>query len=236
MLTGELFVAAEDGDVQGVKDNLSRILGSELMQTNENAKAAKLIDDVDCNGKTSMMAAARGDGSGGDDYAKIMKMLWKGHKKCGTGRDCLLAKDDKHKWIVLMHSAKCGDPKNLQMVLDMYIETFGTLSCVQDEIDWANVDHKVKSIISNKVFDGNANPISNFGNNTRRSRRVRQTRTSANQGQTAKSNDNDGGKESATTSENDSNKQSSQQSAHESSKKTSADNDPEQPPLKKMRT
>ena len=49
-------------------------------------------------------------------------------------------------------------------------------------------------------------------------------------------NDNDGGKKCATASENDSNKQSAQQSAHESNENNSAEDNPEQPPLKKMRT
>ena len=51
-----------------------------------------------------------------------------------------------------------------------------------------------------------------------------------------KSTDNDGGKKCATASENDSNKQSAQQSAHESNENNSAEDNPEQPPLKKMRT
>mmetsp|Transcript_12469 Transcript_12469/g.14488 ORF Transcript_12469/g.14488 Transcript_12469/m.14488 type:complete len:198 (+) Transcript_12469:439-1032(+) len=73
-----------------------------------------------------------------------------------------------------MHSAKCGDANNLNVVLDMYTYVFGTLSSMEDEIDWVNVDFKVKKLVSDKVFAGNATPISNYTSS--RSRRKRSMR------------------------------------------------------------
>lgn len=165
-MTGELLVAAEEGDVQVVAECLSLIQARRVPLEEE----ARLVDDADELGKTTMMAAARGAGEGGEGYAEILKMLWGCHQKCHTVKACLESKDTRHGWNVLMHAAKCGDPANLNVVLDMYRETFGSLSSVQDEIDWANVDRKVKQIIADEVFAGDAAPISNYGSR-RRSRR-----------------------------------------------------------------
>lgn len=118
-----------------------------------------------------MMAAARGAGVGGEAYADILNILWQAHKKCGTEKNCLNAKDTRHKWNVLMHSAKCGDPNNLQIVLSMYKDTFGSYHMFEDEIDWANVDHKVKKLVSKEVFAGDAAPVSNYSRSKRTSRR-----------------------------------------------------------------
>lgn len=159
MNPGELLEAAEEGDVQRVVDILSQLICDDVEHNHE---TAELLDDVDSDGKTSLMAAARGAGSVGENYANILKLLWEGHKRCGTSEKSLKIKGKKHGWNVLMHSAKCGDAKNLNIVLDMYTEVFGALSSKEDEIDWVNVDHKVKKLVSEKVFAGNADPISNF--------------------------------------------------------------------------
>jgi len=175
-MPGELLEAAEDGDLKVVEETVSEILGSEMLNTNQNAKVAKMIDDADSTGKTSLMAAARGAGNGGPRYAKILKILWEAHQRCGTTKICLSAKDNRHGWNVFMHSAKCGDPTNLLLVLNMYKETFESVSHVEDDIDWANVDHKVKDLVAKEVFAGNAAPVSNYGNSSRKSRRRRKGR------------------------------------------------------------
>ena len=94
---------------------------------------------------------------------------------CGTKYMSLMKEDDKHKWNVLMHSAKCGDSANLQQVIHMYKEALrgrigtDTLDVLQDRIDWVNVDWKVKKIIEDEVFGDDARPVSNY--RSRRSQR-----------------------------------------------------------------
>ena len=168
-MPGELLEAAEDGDLEVVDEMVSGILESGMLSTNQNAKVAKKIDDTDSTGKTSLMAAARGAGNGGPRYAEILKILWEAHQRCGTTKICLSAKDNRHGWNVFMHSAKCGDPSNLLLVINMYKDTFESVSYVEDDIDSANVDHKVKDLVAKEVFAGNATPVSNYGN--RKSRR-----------------------------------------------------------------
>ena len=111
MKSGELLEAAEEGDVQGVENIISELLSDDVEQLGE--ETAKQIDDADSDGKTSLMAAARGAGSGGEYYASILELLWNGHKKCGTSKKCLETKDSKRRWNVFMHSAKCGDAKRI---------------------------------------------------------------------------------------------------------------------------
>ena len=160
-MPGELLEAAEDGDLEVVDEMVSGILESGMLSTNQNAKVAKKIDDTDSTGKTSLMAAARGAGKGGPRYPEILKILWEAHQRCGTTKICLSAKDNRHGWNVFMHSAKCGDPSNLLLVINMYKDTFESVSYVEDDIDWANVDHKVKDLVAKEVFAGNATPVSN---------------------------------------------------------------------------
>jgi len=143
-------------------------------------------DEIDGAGKsfctrvgTAMMAAARGNGIGGDAFHNILNIIWSSYKRvtCGTlqgkqMKDILLETDTRHQWNVLMHSAKCGDEKNLKLVLRFYTEVFGDcrlVTDVQDSIDLVHVDHKVKDLISKECFSGSITPICNYKNT--RSRR-----------------------------------------------------------------
>mmetsp|Transcript_12469 Transcript_12469/g.14489 ORF Transcript_12469/g.14489 Transcript_12469/m.14489 type:complete len:88 (+) Transcript_12469:140-403(+) len=57
MNPGDLLEATEEGDVQRVVDILSQLINEE---EEPNVETAELLDDVDSDGKTSLMAAARG--------------------------------------------------------------------------------------------------------------------------------------------------------------------------------
>ncbi len=107
MKSGELLEAAEEGDVQGVENILSELLNDDVEQPGEDEETAKQLDDADSDGKTSLMAAARGAGSGGEHYASILELLWDGHKKCGTSKKCLESKDSKRRWNVFSIHAFC---------------------------------------------------------------------------------------------------------------------------------
>mmetsp|Transcript_19980 Transcript_19980/g.24631 ORF Transcript_19980/g.24631 Transcript_19980/m.24631 type:complete len:80 (-) Transcript_19980:475-714(-) len=78
MNPGDLLEATEEGDVQRVVDILSQLINEE---EEPNVETAELLDDVDSDGKTSLMAAARGAGSGDENYAAILELLWEGHDK-----------------------------------------------------------------------------------------------------------------------------------------------------------
>ena len=163
-MNGQLLVAAENGDVAGVESTLATIVNLKL----NGVAMMKMIDDADEYGRTSLMAAARGAGRGGEQFSMIIDMLWKAHDVCGTKYMSLMKEDDKHKWNVLMHSAKCGDSANLQQVIHMYKEALrgrlGTdrLDVLQDRIDWVNVGWKVEKIIEDEVFGGDAQPVLNL--------------------------------------------------------------------------
>jgi len=112
-MAGDLLIAAEEGDVEAVGKCISQTFSSGGMAGGK--EEAKQIDDADERGKTSMMAAACGAGHrwygagvGGQHYARILKMVWQCHQRCGTVKECLVSKDKHNGWNVLMYSAWCG--------------------------------------------------------------------------------------------------------------------------------
>eukprot|EP00978_Attheya_sp_CCMP212_P038501 scaffold191463_cov32-Attheya_sp.AAC.1 len=163
MQRGELLYAAARGEVECMQ---------KLLDGARNLNASN-IDDADGDGTTAMMAAARGQGRGGKEYAKIIDMLRVAYSKTGACLQSVLLKTDRrHNWTVFMHSAKCGDIDNLNFVLDLYDEHLGSVSVLHDLIDWVNVDHKVKGLISERVpfSGGDGGGISNFSQTSRRTR------------------------------------------------------------------
>eukprot|EP00978_Attheya_sp_CCMP212_P032222 scaffold124658_cov52-Attheya_sp.AAC.1 len=165
MKPGRLLYAAVWGEVECMR---------KLLDGARNLNASD-IDDTDANGKTTMMAAARGQGRGGEAYSKIIHMLLAAYSQTGAClKTVLLKTDGRLNWTVLMHSAKCGDIDNLNLVLDLYAEHVGSLPEIEHLIDLVHVDHKVKGLISERVFSGDAVGISNYGRTSRRTRKKSQ--------------------------------------------------------------
>ena len=124
----DIRVACADGNVKAVKWLLNN-----LKETG-NLTIDRINDEK--YGKTSLMEAARGNGYGGEKYRKIIQKLWKAYRETGEDnsaiKQVLLKKDDRHKWITLMHSAKCGDEINLNLILSFYSEM--SLSDLSNEV------------------------------------------------------------------------------------------------------
>ena len=68
---GQLLIAAENGDVAGVESTLATIKNLKR----KGVAMIKNIDDADECGKTSLMAAARGAGHGGEQFNMIIDIL-----------------------------------------------------------------------------------------------------------------------------------------------------------------
>jgi hypothetical protein len=78
----------------------------------------------------------------------------------------LLKTDKKKSWNVLMHSAKCGDATNLRKHRE-HFRHLNENEELRSSMDWANVDHKVKDIISQEIFNGEMQGVSNCGRKKR---------------------------------------------------------------------
>ena len=158
MSSGELLKAAEDGDVSAVKELLEHI------------SSKSEIDDEDDTGKTALMAAARGDGTGGEEYGVIIDLLVATYAKLGVSMASILgARGGRQKWNIFMHAAKCGHEGNLSKIFELYdsVPTINLEECV----DWANVDHKVKKSVGNHIYGRTPIVVTNYGSQTRRTKR-----------------------------------------------------------------
>jgi hypothetical protein len=149
---GDLMDAVIDEDIVEARDLLV------LCQTKEQ------VDDVDSEGRTTLMVAARGNGTGGRMYADLLAMIWGRCKALGCDKkNILLEKGGRQNWIILMHAARCGHKENLRQVISFYEETFDKINNpdIQAGIDQIDVDCNVKSIIDQRIFGGEAGMISN---------------------------------------------------------------------------
>lgn len=153
----ELHFAVLDEDTKAVK--------SLLRECSTKAE----VDCPDERGRTAFMAAARGNGSGGRKFFDILQLFWNSYMELGCSGIVLEETDDKHKWNLFMHSAKCGDIENLKLVLSFY-QKMGRFAELQESIDWAHVDHRAKQFVSDEVFDGAVAGISNYASTRRATR------------------------------------------------------------------
>lgn len=133
------------------------------------------VDCPDNNARTAFMAAARGNGKGGVKFYRMLKCFWQRYTQLGCDLVAILQEtDDKRgfNWNLFMYSAKCGDIQNLKLVLSFYRQ-MGLVEKLKARgiIDWTNVDHReAKDFISESVFNGEVQYVTNFGSPRRSSR------------------------------------------------------------------